>query len=164
MKEHIQALIDSNKRIQETYGRLIIDNFYIIERQVKDYYHKGFYQLRFDLFEGLFFYIVALSLEKDKTLGLSQWLLQQKVPVKDFYRNENGVLRGNLNDDIVRDTIITPCNRQDLFTNTELSWSFIIRSLDEIKSNGKNVPYELYPFEYNEKYDSDKTIEFIQNN
>lgn len=162
---YIQRLIDNHPWIKETFGEgfLKLGSFYSITKKFKDYFHDGIYVFDWDLIKGLYFYSAGLNLTEDKELGLSQWILPITIPLDSFWR-DGEIFRSNFNE-YTNDTEIQVINKDQIFNNNrQYSWSFILRTLDVIKSRGIEVPDDLYPFEYNENYDSDKTMEFLKNN
>lgn len=164
-KDYIQRLIDESIWIKETFGEgfLKLGSFYSITKKFKDYFHDGIYKLEFDLVKGMYFNSVGLKFTEDKELGLSQWILTTTIPLDSFWI-DGVTLRSDFNN-YTNVTEIHIIDKGPIFDDIkQYSWSFIIRTLDDIKAHGIEVPFELYPFERNKDYDPDKTMDFIKNN
>lgn len=142
----------------------IIEYIFKTKYNDKPYWHKGVYQLNWNLIEGLYFNIAALTLEEHPEYGLSQWRMRNEISLRHFYILSDGIKRLNTQDYGSTVVKLTKVDKSEIFDNTELAYSFIISSLDKIKKNGHEVSYTLYPWESNNEYDYEMTRQFIKLN
>lgn len=168
VKKFIDVEIEKNTYLHDILGDIRLDDYAIIEytfktnHNEKPYWHKGVYQLTWDLREGLFFNIAALKLEGHPEYGLSQWRMRSEITIKHLDIWSDGTKRLNTEDYGSTTVKLTKVDKAEVFDDTELAYSFIISSLDKIKKSGNEVSYALYPWESNNDYDYEKTRQFIK--
>ena len=170
VKESVNKFIQEIPRIKNILGDILIDDIvsieFVVETKYSKFFHKGIYKLHLDVLDGLYFYNIGLINETDETYGVSQFIYSSSLMVKDFDYDGNSLSMIYKDFDYHKrvGVKIKKKKKEQIFENTELSWSFIVNSLDKIKKEGIEVPKILYPFDHNCDYDSQKTHEFLKQN
>jgi len=168
VKKFIDKEIKKDTYLHDILGDIRLDDYAVIEytfktsHNDKPYWHKGVYQLTWNLREGLYFSIVALKLEEHPEYGISQWRMRSKISIRhlDIWRDGTRKLdTQEYGSTVVK---LTKVDKAEVFNNTDLAYPFIISSLDKIKKNGNDVSSTLYPYESNKDYDYEKTHQFIK--
>lgn len=168
VKKFIDMEIEKDTYLRDILGDIRLDDYAVIEytfktkHNDKPYWHKGVYQLTWNLREGLLFNIAALTLEEHPEYGLSQWRMRGNIFIRHLDILSDGTKKLNTEDYGSTVVNLTKVDKAEVFNNTDLAYPFIISSLDKIKKNGNGVSYTLYPWESNKDYDYEKTRQFIK--